>query len=148
MSLADRLTHTLCHRWDKPRRLFSCCCSRIVVSILLSVMVFLLSINISNCHREAFSARVIGWHVVFARLLLAPERFTLPTCAVLPLGNLHPTPRPSAQADSRLVEELNFLSLLPEMLSREDSSREQSSSQPLVVMYLSSLKVRGDVCIS
>ncbi|CAM9641962.1 unnamed protein product [Ascophyllum nodosum] len=46
----------------------------------------------------------------------------------------------NVEADSRLVEELNFLSLLPEMLSREDSSREQSSSQPLVVMYLSSLK--------
>lgn len=51
--------------------------------------------------------------------------------------------RYDAQADLLLAEELSFLSLLPTALSRQfGEKRGQSSPPPLVIMYLSSLKVR------
>lgn len=46
------------------------------------------------------------------------------------------------QADFRLAEELTFLSLLPEALTKA-FSLQRGSSPPLVIIYLSSLKVRS-----
>lgn len=43
----------------------------------------------------------------------------------------------------RLVDELSFLSSLPAALSERLSARREGSSPPLVIVYLSSLKVRA-----
>lgn len=46
----------------------------------------------------------------------------------------------------RLYEELSFLSALPEALTERLATRGQGSSPPLVIVYLSSLKVRVGPC--
>lgn len=47
------------------------------------------------------------------------------------------------QADMRLYEELSFLSALPGALAERLATKEEGSSPPLVIVYLSSLKVCG-----
>lgn len=49
----------------------------------------------------------------------------------------------ASQADMRLVDELSLLSSLPAALSERLSARPEGSSPPLVIVYLSSLKVRS-----